>query len=309
MKSRQVGFVLIALIAVGIAGLIARVASSGSDELTLSGLLPLAPDVVTKATIRSNESEVELVRVGDSWRAGSYPAFSAMVEQFWTAVADMDGAQLVATNPDNHERIGVKKGQGTVVSFYLGPAIQEQFIVGKWTSDVRLCYIRRSGKNDVYGIPCLRPDVFAARTDNWRNPLIVAIPTDEVESITFTYPGEEFVLETRGGEWVVTSGEQEQPADLWTVRDALTALEVLVAMGFADDEETKGIDIAAPDASLRVVTRTGASAPTTRLRFFERGDGSFYVTTPAQATVFVLDEATADALLKASADFVQESEE
>ena len=306
MKSRQVGFVLMALIAVGIAGLIVRVVSSGSDELVLKGLMPLAADVVDKVTIRTDDSEAELVRTGDAWRVARYPAFDPMLSQFWTAVADIDGAQLIGTNPDNHQRLGVAKGQGIVVSFYLGPAIQEQFVVSsKWDPDVRLCYLRRSGKDEVYGIPCLRSEVFDPDPDGWRNPVVVAIPKDEVESITFTYPDEEFVLRSGDRNWFVVSGEKEQLADLYEVDGVLTSLEVLVSTGFASDEEAKGVRFDGPDSlSVRVVTKSGAATPTTRLWFLERDDSSYYLKTPTQATVFLLDKIIADRLLKHKDDLV-----
>ena len=307
MKSRQVGFVLMALIAVGIAGLIVRVVSSGSNELVLSGLLPLSQDVVDRVTISSGEKEAELIRIGGTWSVRRTPVFPPKLASLWTAVSDIDGAQLIATNPNNHERMGVADGQGTVVSFYLGPSIQEQFIVGKWTDEVRLCYLRRSGTKEVHGIPCPLANVFDPDSDGWRNPVVAAIPRDEVESLTFTYPDEEFVLTISDGDWVVASDGEERSADLRQVDIVLTTIErLLLASGFADDE-ARELDFDSPDASVRIVTRQGASSPTTRLRFLERDDISYYVNTPAQSTVFILDKRIADGLLKAEEELVFET--
>ena len=55
MGSKQVGYVLIALIAIGVAGLVLRLIAAGSSELTLEGILPVSPDVIDQVTItRSN---------------------------------------------------------------------------------------------------------------------------------------------------------------------------------------------------------------------------------------------------------------
>ena len=306
MKSRQVGLVLMALIAVGLAGLIIRAVSSGSDEVVLSGLLPLSEEIIDKVVLKSGESQAELVRVGNTWLVGTHEAFPFKVDQLWDAVSDLDGAQLIATNPDNHPRMGVTKEDGTTVYFYLGPSLQEQFIVGEAKPDVLLCYLRRAGKDDVYGIPCPLRRTFDPDPDGWRNPIVVAIPRRDVESVTFTYPDEEFVLKRSEGDWVVVVGGEEKLADLFQVDGVLTALEVMVARGFATDAEAKGLEFDAPDASLRVVTKEGASSPTTRLRFIRRDDISYYARTPVQATVFVLDERITGALLKGSADLLGE---
>ena len=305
MKSSQLGFVLAAVIAIGLAGLIIRIASSGSDELVLSGLVPLDQAVNDMVTIEADESEAELVRVGETWRVGSNAVFQPKLDQFWAAVSDISGAQLVAANPDNHERMGVAEGQGTVVSFFLGPALQEQFITSNRASDVGLCYVRRAGRDEVYGIPCLSPDVFDPDPDDWRNPVVMAIPVNEVESVSFTYPNEQFDLKVSGRGWVVAEeGDEERAADVFLVDSVLTSLEVLVASGFATDEEAKDLRFNLPDALVRVRTRERALTPPVSLRFLERDDGSYYLRTGAQPTVFIVDRSFADGLLIRKADFV-----
>ena len=121
MKSRQVGFVLAALIAIGIAGLIIRFVSVDPEEEILSGLLPMAGNVVTRITLHDSATDkgADLVRIGEFWTINNRPVFPPKMDQFWLAVSAIDGAQLIAENPDNHERMGVADGQGTVVSFYL----------------------------------------------------------------------------------------------------------------------------------------------------------------------------------------------
>ena len=305
MKGRQVGFVLMALIAVGIAGLIVRAVSSGSDELVLSGLLPLAQEVVNRVEIRSPDSETELVRIGEVWNSGSFPVFEPKLEQFWAAVAQMDGAQLVATNPTNHERMRVTSEQGTRVSFYLGQAIQEQFIIGAPTVDVQSCFAKRAGQDEVYSVQCPAPNIFDPNPDGWRDPVVAAISPIEVESITFSYPDEEFVVRISDGDWIVTDGIDEHPTDLVQLDTVMRAL-VLVARGFADEDESKELKFDSPDVTISVATRAGATTPSTRLRILKRDDSSFYVRVPTQPTVFIVDRLDVDPLLKRLEDFREE---
>jgi hypothetical protein len=309
VKGRQVGFVLIALIAIGVAGLIGRVVSSDSDQIILSGLLPLAQDVVDRMEIKSDESGTELIRQQDTWFVGNEPVFVPKMFQFWTAVTDIDGAQLIATNPANHETIGVADGQGTVVALYLGAAIQEQFIVSECTPQSLLCYLRRSGKDEVYGIPYPAPpisgaDIFDTDPNGWRNPVVAAIPKVEVESVTFTYPEGEFALTLGEGIWLITAAEGQAPADFFAVDQLLSVLEVLIAQGFASAGESQDLKFEEADAVVRIVTREGATAPTTSIRFLVRDDNSFYVRTPLQPTVFVMAKQAADLVLVGIEDLI-----
>lgn len=297
MKSKQVGYVLMALIIIGIAGLIVRAITTESDELVLAGLLPVATDVVDKVVIKSDTSEIELKRTGDVWRIGNVPAFDLKLNQFWSAVSEIDGAQLISNNPDNHERIGVATGQGTTVSFFLGPSILEQFIIGNWTPQVQLCYVRRSGKDEVYAIPCPQPEVFASDPDNWRNPVVLSMIRTEVQSVAFAYPNDEFELSFIDGDWFVSDSNEQYPADLFQVDALLRTLQFVVAADFATDDEKSGLKFDEPDASVRIVTSLDATSPTTRLRFIVRDDVSYYVRTPTDPTVFILDRNTGDALL------------
>ena len=313
MKSRQLGYVLILIIALGVAALIARLVSSGSDELVLSGLLPISPEVVDKVTIRSADGETEIVKVGEeTWRIDVHAVFAPKLAQFWTAVDEIDGAQLVATNPANHERMGVAAGQGTEVSFFLGPAIQEQFIVGNWSERVSLCYLRRPGKDNVYGIACPVPasGIFDTDADGWRNRIVYRVPREVVEAVTFTYPGEQFQLRVVDGDWMLADDTGDQPADLDEVLRLLFVLENLPeADGFAEEEEAEGLTFDATTPSVRIQTVDDSGFPTSRLRFLRRDESSYYVRNPAQPTIYVLDAQVVDLLLLKKEDFLPETEE
>tara|TARA_Y100000310_G_scaffold129508_1_gene128657 strand:+ start:753 stop:1688 length:936 start_codon:yes stop_codon:yes gene_type:complete len=308
VKSRQVGFVLAALIAIGIAGLIIRFVSVNPEEEVLSGLLPMAGNVVTRITLHDSATEkgADLVRIGEIWTINNRPVFPPKMDQFWLAVSEIDGAQLIAENPDNHGRMGVADGQGTVVSFYLDEFLQERFIVGTWSQEVRLCYLRRPEKTDVHGIECpvAMSGIFDIEPDGWRNPVVLAIPGEEVASVTFTYPDEEFVLKISEAGWVVSDGTVEVPANLLQVETVLSVLELMVASGFATEEEAENLSFDPPDASVRIETTEDSELPATRIRFLERDAVSYYLRSPAQPTTFIMDREFMDALLKRGLDFL-----
>lgn len=307
MRSRQVGFVIVGLIAIGIIGLIFRVISTGDDEVVLTGLLPIHEGQVDAVIISDNENTVVLEKTGNFWTANKNNAFGPKLNQFWRAVDDIDGALLIAQNPANHERMGVTPEQATRVEFKQGSAegfTTEAFYVHISSADVRTCYIRPTDSDDVYGIPCERPDIFDTDPDGWRDPVILAIPRNAVESITFDYPDEQFSLNVFDGNWVVTSGNDVFPANLAQVDVILTAIELMIADGFATDEERRGLNMDVPDSSVRIVTNGESGIPTTRLRLVKRDDLSYYANTPAQTNVFILDSDFVDFILSSSADFL-----
>lgn len=311
MKSRQVGYVLIALILIGVAGLVVRVVSASSNELTLEGVLPVTPDVIDRVTITSPDSQAELVKRGDVWQIDRDQAFGPKLDSLWSSVAEINGAQLIATNPENHGRMGVAEDQGTRVAFWLGDFMQEEFIVGKWTPDVRLCYLREPGRAEVYAVPCPATNIFDANPDGWRNPVVASIPRDAIESITFTYPDGEFVLRRGDRGWinpVVDNRTQTQPADVFVVGAVLGNIEGLVSSGFATPEEAQGLNFVGPEGiSVRVATNPETNVPTTRVRFLPKGDGSYYATTATQPTVFIVGNQVASTLLLRMEDFITQN--
>jgi hypothetical protein len=205
--------------------------------------------------------------------------------------------------------MGVATEQGKTLSFFMGRALQEQFILGECNLTTPLCFLRRAGDDDVYGIPYPLPpftdaDVFEPHGDAWRDPVVAAIPRDEVESLTITYPDEQLTLRIGGeGEWVVLSGDGEETrADSALVDQMLSVLEVIVAAGFATDEEATGLRFDSPDATVRVVTKEGAEAPTTSLRILRRDDITYFLRTPTKSSVYIMDAGFVDALLAREAD-------
>ena len=304
MKSNQVVIVLAVLAAIAVAGLVVRVLTSEPEEVVLSGLLPISQDVVNKVRISAPQdaTQATLEKRGEQWTVNNQLAFQPKLDALWQAVADIEtGAQLIAMNPNNHQRMGVSEDRATVVSFLLGEFEQEKLMIGTWSPQVGLCYVRRFGKDEVYGIPCPSPisaaDIFDPRPDGWLDPLILNIPRSEVERLTFSYADDEFSLAFTGSDWVVQDDDGETPADLAQVDTLLRVVELLYAEDFATADESQGLQFDNPAALVRVETRSGATNPTTSIRILERDEQSYYVRTPVRTTVFIVNRGLLDLLL------------
>lgn len=297
MKGRQVGFVLVALILIAIAGASYQVAKTvgGGDE-TLSGLLPTQRDVVDTVVISNSSTEARLIRRGDSWTIGTRPVFAQKLDAFWSIVSQFDGAQLVAENRANHERMGIDAQQGTEVIFFLGAAIQEKFTIGRWTPSVQQCFLRRSDDDRVYAVACPFPDLFDPEPDGWRDPFVISVPFEAIEGVTIRFPrqGDEVIDIDLTGDFpslLLPGGAGAVPANPLPTQALVFALQSIVASGFAADDVAAGLDFDVPDASVLVRTRQGIQIPTQRIQLIRRDDGDYYVKNTARADVFIVDGA------------------
>ena len=316
MKSRQLGFVLMALIAVGVAGLIFRIFAAGSDEIVLEGLVQVSPQASDRVLVAGGDSQTELVRLGDaeqaSWFVDDQPVFLPRLEQFWQAVDDLYDAQLVSVNPANHPRLGVVDGESIEVSFFIGGrSLQEKFVVGEWQPDVRLCYVRRAGHEETYGVPCPAGNIFDPDPDRWKNPVVTSIPPNDIREIQYTYRDEAFVLRPdEEGEWAAYAEDgSENPIDPLALNSIIGTLQLVVASGFADDEEADRLNFAVPDAMVRILTHEDASTPSTRLRFLRRDDLSMYLSIPTTGTVYIVDNQAVRGLLLRLSEMIEEQQE
>ena len=309
MESKQVGYVLIALIAIGVAGIVLRLIAAGSSELTLEGILPVSPDVIDRVTIAAPTGvEARLEKINDIWQIEREDAFVPKLNQLWTAAQDIDGAQLVAMNPSNHARMGVREGQGINVAFWRDEFKQEEFIVGNWSQDVRLCYLRKPARDEVYAIPCPFGNIFDSSADGWRDPVIASIPSDAIASIEFDYPDEDFVLRRVERGWIAESADASEPANVFAVNAVLGTLEAFIAAGFAPPNETEGLDFNGPGGiSVRIITTEESGFPTTRVRLLPRDDLSLYAKTPRRPNVFIVDARATTSFLLTLDDFTTQN--
>lgn len=312
MKSRQVGFVLMALIAVGIAGLVFRIVAGGSDEFVLEGLVQVSSQASDRVLVEGNGFTTELQRLGEAeqgaWFVDDQPVFEPWLQQFWQGVDDLYDAQLISTNPANHERLGVVQGDSIEMSFFQDRrSLQEKFIVGTWKQNARLCYVRRAGHEETYGIPCPGGNIFDPDPDRWKNPVVASIPPNEIAEVQYTYRDEQFILKpNEEGEWFVIGADgSENPLRPAALNSIIGTLQLVIASGFESEEVAETLNFTTPDAMVRVITHDDAPTPSTRLRFLQRDDRSFYLRIPTTSTVYIVDAQRVGPLLLRMSDIAE----
>ena len=312
MKSRQVGFVLMALILVGIAGLVFRIVAGGSDEVILEGLVQVSSQASDRVLVEGDGFTTELQRLGEAeqgaWFVDDQPVFEPWLQQFWQGVDDLFDAQLISTNPANHDRLGVAQDDTIEMSFFQDRrSLQEKFLVGTWKSATRLCYVRRAGHDETYGIPCPGGNIFDPDPDRWKNPVVASIPPNEIAEIQYTYRDEQFILKpNEEGEWFVIGADgTENPSRPAALNSIIGILQLVIASGFENEEIAETLNFTTPDVMVRVITHDDAPTPSTRLRFLQRDDRSFYLKIPTTSTVYIVDAQRVGPLLLRLSDIAE----
>ena len=318
MGGKQVGFVFAALVVLGIAALVFRFISAEPERIIIGDVAPLSEETLDKVVIRNNEFETVIEKLDGDWLVGPYPVQRRRFEDMWSTTQMFDAAELIATNPENHPLMGVSPENGTLVEFWNGDELIEEFFVGDqqfapigerlitpWQNFVRLCYLRNPDEDDVYGIFCDFPDRFLPDPKFWKHPLITEIPRDEVESISFRYPEEEFNLRIENSVWVVSQeGAEVGQADPEKMLELLQAVEYLVTSDFPTDDEMSRLNFDLADITMFIQVRTGAIARSARLLLLERDEGGFYVKRQGQDYAFIVDDQTAPFILKKIQDLI-----
>ena len=311
MKSRQVGYVLIVVIVLGVAGLLGRLLSLETKEPVLTGVPAINGDVIDKLVIWDREKMATLTKSEGVWLVGSHPVLDFMLEAIWASASELEGAELISNNPENHAYTGVIPQIGVTVQFWRGEQLVEQFYVGDkeygpasirppspWSSLARTCYVRRPEENEVYGIFCPRPNRFDPDPENWSDPTIVEIPLGDAELLTFTYPEGQFNLRVIQSAWMVETGGVTVPADADVAISLVRELEDLWSTEIPTEEEVAALNFEEPNASLRIETREGSDGGSVLLLFIEKEDGSYYVKDAVKPYVYLLSQNAAEKVLK-----------
>ena len=88
MSGRYVGFVLIAVIILGAAGIVFRLISTESATIKLFGdVSTLNSETVDKIVMRDAEQQTIVEKLDRQWWVGKYPALNIRMETLWETVS------------------------------------------------------------------------------------------------------------------------------------------------------------------------------------------------------------------------------
>jgi len=201
-------------------------AFDGVDETTLTAARFIHPS-----------DTVELRRETEGWKVNGFRADSGSVSRFFQAIEESEAGDLVATNPANHERMGVAGDSVRTIEIDVGGETRS-LIVGNSGPRAATAYARRPGDDAVYLLEGGLRGHLTRDLEGWRNRRMMAIDTSQVARIVVERDGDAFTLVRGDSTWTLEgNGEAaEQP-----VRSILQELGgQMVAVGFVAEDDSIG---------------------------------------------------------------------
>jgi Domain of unknown function (DUF4340) len=233
---------------------IASFFSGGGGSIVVSGEITnfferVGGSSVDAIRITGRNGPVELVRVGDDWTVNGFPADSGAISRLLDVLPKLEVRDLVATNPDNHDRMGVAADSAMTVDFEIG-GVSRSILVGKQGRRFATSYVRLPGADEVYLLDGDLRAQAARRLDDWRNRRMVSLDSAAVGRIAVERDGDAYTLVRGDSTWTFEEGGA---ASAVAVKGILTELSNLVASGFL----AAGDSIAELEQGARTIAYSG----------------------------------------------------
>jgi hypothetical protein len=236
LRNLVVALIVVLLLWGGTVMISSRGEAKGADAEVAGVLDGLTPDAVTSVRVTRGGDTISLTRKGSGWDVNGWAADSAQVAGLFGTVADAHIGDLVATNPANHDRMGVSEDSAWTVVFDVGSKART-LLVGDRGPRYGTAYVRLPGEDAVYLVEGdLRARMDRSLTE-WRNKRIAAVDTGEVARIDVSRQGAPYTLMRADSSWTLEGGG---PADTSAVHTMLAGLANVRADGFTSAGDSVG---------------------------------------------------------------------
>jgi hypothetical protein len=191
----------------GVATLVSR---AGDDSIGVGQDVALFFDgidaaSVTEARIERPADTIALVVRDGVWHVNGFRADSGSVARLIETLGGADVAALTATNPANHERMGVSSDSVRVLELTVGGATRT-LLFGNEGPRVATIYARLPDQDDVYLIEAGLWGHLTRQLDDWRNRRLLAIDTSLVRRVAVDRDGDRFTLVRGDTAWAFEGG-------------------------------------------------------------------------------------------------------
>ena len=235
---------------------------------------------LTRVELAGPEETIDLSKDGGVWTVNGFEADSAAVARFLRAVDEVEVGSVAATNPANHERMGVTAESAWTMTVDGATTV----LLGNSGNRYRTFYARLPEADEV---SLVEGDLRSAATRSlfdWRNKVMVRADTAAVMSIRVTRDGTTSLYERQDSVWTV-DGEEAEGA---TVGDLLQELAGLRASGFAPQ------DADMPDTPDRSVVALDADGNEVASVQLTEQESNFRASSPASPYIFEIANFRAD---------------
>jgi hypothetical protein len=218
---------------------VASVLSGGSGSIgasaKISGFFDEIDDQsVSSLTMEIGTATVELSHEAGTWTVNGFRADPATIARLTATFPNLEIGDLTASNPDNHERMGVSGEHAVTVTFGFGGE-QRTLIVGDNGRSFGTSFVRLPGADEVY---LLRGDLGAnARRDesSWRDRTMATNDSASIHRIVVERTEGAYTLVRGDSAWTI---DGSTVAAVRTITGVLGELSNLVATGFLAETDS-----------------------------------------------------------------------
>ena len=270
-----------------VAGLTRRAGRDAEGRLVLVRFDAASVDQVV---IARPADTVRLEKQAAAWRVNGHPANAVMVDGLLRAVSDTGASsELVAESASSHKQLGLDSAGARRISVQQGGKTLTELLVGSRGSAYGSVYVRKPGENLAYQLAGSIGEAADRPLDEWRDKVIAKVEPDSVAVIGVRRGKLSYSLTRTDTGWVVGT----VTADSTTVAGLLNRFSTIEASGFATAAQADSANFAAPDRSVRLLSKGGRplivlSMDSTTSGFWVRRDGD--------ATTYRMESWTVDQL-------------
>jgi hypothetical protein len=250
-KSKQRTLIILFVILAIIVAVLKFLDYQKGDRTFRSDILKIDTSAVSAIHIfpkSANFKDVKFYRNGRIWTVmfnnKSWSCEPGIMKSVLSQIAEMKAERIATTEKSKWKELGVSQDEGLRVKIDVNNKADADFVIGKisysqspnpyYQRGSMNTYIRllNSGDDKVYAVSGYLGMMLNRDVNSFRNGMISNINRDNIQKITFRYPGDSsFVMTKQGRSWMVDN----LSADSAGAANYLNTVSQIMSNEFADD--------------------------------------------------------------------------
>lgn len=249
--------------------------------------------------IRPEKERVVLSRVDGAWRVTEpmdAAADQSNVESALNRLADLKVARVVATQPENYERLQVDEANAVQVVAKAGEDTLVRLMIGKYGNGMTM--LRIDDHTEVFGARGSLRYAFDRELKSWRDRMVVSVDAADVQAIRFESVNGTFQFQREADSWTVLKGQKSfRDFDPKQVAGRLSTAARLTASDFAsEDISAARAGLTEPQATVTLTLADDRNAIVLELGDSTEQAGELYLRRRGEPTIYVISQYLADRL-------------
>ncbi len=271
-------------------------------------IIEIKEDSITQLTLSGSKGEFILSKKGQDWfldKPKAYRADSFVVQGIFSTLGNMSARDFIDETPASAKKYGLDKPRAQL-TISMGNEGQRELRFGD----------KREGKDEVYVAADFSGTIYTVQESvlkdldkdltELRDKQILSFPKDKLARLTVQTPQESWTLvKGEKQEWSIAAPKPAK-AKQGAVNGFVTALGLLRAKGFAEDQpkDLRKYGLAPPSLKISQADKDGKALGS--LLLGKTANGGYDEKSEEEAAVFVIDESSYNQLNKRLSDFVEE---